>query len=152
LHGGATPLGHQRGERNANYRHGIYSRKLTDEEKAIWPTIRVGNVDDEIRLATILLHRVIETHEAIQSAPMDPANKAGFTVGEISVTTPDGKTSTMRMPDIYPLIDRLLGRLARLELTRARLIAAKRERGEGGEWQPLPWVDWMPQESPSERS
>lgn len=150
LHGGATPRGTHRGERNGNYRHGIYSRKLSEEEQALMPTIPVGTLDDEIRLARLMLRRQMETHDAIQAAPMDAKNKAGFTVAEITVTTPDGTTSTMRMPDVYPLIDRLLGRLARLELLRSRLIAARREREGGGEWQPLPWVDWIAPETPPE--
>src|SRR4051794_24181632 len=45
LHGGATPKGAHARERNGNYRHGIYSRKLSDEEKALLPTIKVGSLD-----------------------------------------------------------------------------------------------------------
>jgi hypothetical protein len=145
-HGGATP----RGRHSGPIRHGLYSRKLTEEEQALLPTIQVGSLDDEICIARILLKRLIETHEAIQAAPNDPKNAAGFYAAEISITTPDGKTSTMKTPETYALIDRCLGRLARLEVTRARLIAAMRERGEGGEWQPLPWVDWMARENPQE--
>ena len=47
-------------------------------------------------------------------------------------------------------MDRCLGRIVRLELTRARLIEAVKERGEGSEWTPLSWVDWTPQESPQD--
>jgi hypothetical protein len=54
----------------------------------------------------------------------------------------------MKVPDTFGLIDRCLGRIGRLEVTRARLIAAMRGRGDGGEWTPLPWVEWMAQESP----
>jgi hypothetical protein len=146
LHGGATPKGRQQGP----IRHGIYSKRLTEEEKALWPTIKVGSLDDEIRIAKIILHRLIETHEAIQAAPLDPKNAAGFYPAEISITTPDGKTVTMKVPDTYALIDRFLGRIGRLELRRARLIAAMREHDGGGDWVPLPWVDWMARESPPE--
>jgi hypothetical protein len=145
-HGGATPKGRHSGP----IRHGIYSKKLTEEEKALWPTIKVGSLDDEIRIAQIILHRLIETHEAIQKAPLDPKNTAGFYVSEVTVTTLDGKTVTMRVPDTYALIDRFLGRIGRLELTRARLLAAMREHGDGGEWTPLPWVNWMGSGSPPE--
>jgi hypothetical protein len=149
LHGGATPKGVNAKERNGNYRHGLYSKRLTEEEQALLPTIKVGSLDDEITIARIILHRLVEIHEEIQAAPMDPNNPAGFYTAEISITTPDGTTATMKTPETYALMDRYLGRIARLELTRARLIAAMRDRGEGGgEWQPLPWVDWMPRESP----
>jgi hypothetical protein len=145
-HGGATPKGRHSGP----IRHGIYSKKLTEEEKALWPTIKVGSLDDEIRIAQIILHRLIEIHEAIQKAPLDPKNTAGFYPAEVTITTLDGKTVTMKVPDTYALIDRFLGRIGRLELTRARLLAAMREHGDGGEWTPLPWVDWMGSGSPPE--
>jgi hypothetical protein len=141
MHGGATPTGRQQGPIS----HGIYSKRLTEEEQALLPTIQVGSLDDEIALARILLKRLIETHEAIQKAPDDPANMAGFYASEITIEKPDG---TMKVPDTFGLIDRCLGRIGRLEVTRARLIAAMRGRGDGGEWTPLPWVEWMAQESP----
>jgi hypothetical protein len=125
-HGGATPKGRHSGP----IRHGIYSKKLTEEEKALWPTIKVGSLDDEIRIAQIILHRLIETHEAIQAAPLDPKNAAGFYAVEVTITTLDGKTVTMKVPDTYALIDRFLGRIARLKLTRARLLAAKTACGD----------------------
>jgi hypothetical protein len=143
MHGGATPIGRQQGP----IRHGIYSKRLSDEERALLPTLDVTSLDDEIRIAKILLNRVIEMHEAIQAAPLDPKNTAGFYTAEVSITTPDGKTSTMRTPETFALIDRCLGRLGRLKLTRARLIASMRERDGGSEWTPLPWVEWMSQES-----
>jgi hypothetical protein len=146
MHGGATPTGRQQGP----IRHGIYSKRLTDEEKALLPTIPVGSLDDEITIARIMLHRLAVMHEAIQAAPMDTNNSAGFRT-EIAIERPDGTTYTMRVPDTFGLIDRYLGRIARLELTRAQLIAAMREREGGGDWQPLPWVEWMPQGSPPER-
>jgi hypothetical protein len=90
LHGGATPKGRQHGP----MKHGIYSKRLTKEEQALLPTIKVGSVDDEITMAWITLHRLIAMHEAIQAAPIDPKNSAGFYTAEIAVTTPDGKTST----------------------------------------------------------
>lgn len=145
MHGGATPTGRQQGP----IRHGIYSKRLTDEERSLLPTIPVGTLDAEIIIARIILHRLIAMHDEIQAAPNDPKNMAGFR-NEVSIERPDGTTYTMRVPDTFGLMDRCLGRIARLELTRARLIASMRERGEGAEWQPLAWVDWMPQESPSE--
>lgn len=146
MHGGATPTGRQQGP----IRHGIYSRRLTEEEQALLPMIDVTSLDDEIRIAKVLLHRIIQIHDAVQAAPLDPKNLAGFRLAEVSITTPDGKTTTGGVPETFALIDRCLGRLGRLKLTRARLLAAMRERGEGAEWAALPWVDWMAPDGPPE--
>jgi hypothetical protein len=147
LHGGATPKGRQQ----SPIKHGLYSRKLTDEEKALWPTIKPGSLDDEICLARIILHRLSVMHEQIQAAPNDPNNMACFVMTEVTIGRPDGTTITMKVLDTFALIDRLLGRIARLELTWARLIAVMREREEvGGECVPLPWGDWMGSGSPRE--
>ena len=98
-------------------------------------------------MARILLCHIIDIHERIQAAPNDPKNSAGFYPAEITIKKPDGTTATMKTPETFALIDRCLGRIARLEVTRAQLLASMREREGGGEWQPLPWVEWMAQES-----
>jgi hypothetical protein len=138
LHGGATP----KGIKNA-VTHGIYRKTLSDEEQALWTTIQIGNVDDEIRMMRIMMNRAIETNAAIRAAPNDVKNMAGFELSEINRTTKGGKQDTSltsKRPDTVAIIDRFAGRIAMLEKTRADLIAAA--SGEGGEDSgPLPWVD-----------
>ena len=68
----------------------------------------------------------------IQAAPLDPANTAGFYPAEVTVEKPDGTIITATVPETFALMDRCLGRIGRLKLTRARLLAAMREREDGG--------------------
>lgn len=56
LHGGKTPKGVNKGNKHA-VRHGLYAKGLKSEELEIWHDISVGSLDDEIRLAKILLRR-----------------------------------------------------------------------------------------------
>lgn len=140
LHGGATP----KGQKNAQT-HGIYTKTLTDEERAMYDDIKIGNVDNELRFVRIMLNRAIEENAAYRHEPNNPKNLAGFELTEITRVTGDGsgkaKTHiTQHRPDSFARIDRLMGRIGTLEKIRAELIAAA--AGNGGEdTGPLPWID-----------
>lgn len=54
LHGGKTP----KGQRNA-VKHGFYAKALTAPEKEVWHEIPLGSLDEEIRLARVLLLRAM---------------------------------------------------------------------------------------------
>jgi hypothetical protein len=145
MHGGKTPRGRHRGPMT----HGIYSEALTDEERDIWPQIveRLGSLDEEIHLTRVQLRRAFVAQRKVQEAPNDLGNAAGIELVEIRRSTKGGgkgeKPTTdvvSKRSDFHAVIDRLSGRLANLEKTRAELLAAARESGEGTA-RPMPWVD-----------
>lgn len=139
LHGGKTPKGRQTGP----LKHGLYSAALTDEEREVWDDMQLGNVDDELRLCRIQLRRAMNLDAAISKAPNDPKNLIGVELVEIRRTTGNGKSSTdatSKRPDIMGRMNWLIGRIAQLEKTRAELIAAQAQNGDG-DGMPLPWVD-----------
>lgn len=124
LHGGATP----KGQKNAQT-HGIYTKTLSDEERVMYDTIQIGNVDAELRFVRIMLNRAIEENAAYRHEPNNPKNLAGFELTEITRVTGDGggkaKTNiTQHRPDSFARIDRLMGRIGTLEKIRAELITA----------------------------
>jgi uncharacterized protein YjcR len=85
-HGGKStgaPKGNQNG-----IRHGIYSSALTLDEKELWEQIKVGSLDDELRMARIQYLRALNTED-----------------------------------DHADIAQKLLGRIASMEKTRAELIA-----------------------------
>lgn len=124
LHGGATP----KGQKNAQT-HGIYTKTLSDEERVMYDSIQIGNVDAELRFVRIMLNRAIEENAAYRHEPNNPKNLAGFELTEITRVTGDGggkaKTNiTQHRPDSFARIDRLMGRIGTLEKIRAELITA----------------------------
>lgn len=130
LHGGATP----KGLKNA-LKHGIYTKTLSDEERAMYDGIEVGSLDNEIRFAKVMLARAIETNAAIRTDPNSPKNLAGFELTEITRQTGidgsgKGKANfTSKRADTTSIIITLMGRIASLEKTRAELIASAADKG-----------------------
>jgi hypothetical protein len=123
--------------------HGLYSKAMSPAEKEVWDTISLDSLDDEIRMVRIWLARAGELDYEVSQNPHDPKVTTGFELVEIRRTTGGGKSSTdavSKRPDLWARKDRLLGRLAQLVKTRAELIAAKAEHGDG-DGMPLPWVD-----------
>jgi hypothetical protein len=123
--------------------HGLYSKAMSPAEKEVWDTIPLDTLDDEIRMCRIWLARAGAQDYEVGQNPHDPKDMTGFELTEIRRTTGGGKSSTdavSKRPDLWARKDRLLGRLAQLVKTRAELIAAKAEHGDG-DGMPLPWVD-----------
>lgn len=92
MHGGPStgaPLGND----NA-VKHGIYRAALTDEERADYDGLRLGDVDDELRLVRVRLAR------ALRAERDDPKKDR----------------------DYEAIVDRLIGRIEGLERTRNRLL------------------------------
>ena len=126
-HGGKTPKGRNGGALNENHKHGLYSSALTDEERELWDEIKLGNVDDELRLCRIQLRRAMNLDAAIGKAPNDPKNLVGIELSEIRRTTSNGKSTTdavSKRPDVAGRMNTLLGRIAQLEKTRSELLTA----------------------------
>jgi hypothetical protein len=128
LHGGATP----KGLKNA-VKHGIYTKTLSDEERAMFDAVEIGNLDNEIRFAKIMLNRAIETNAAIRQDPNSGKNLSGFELTEITKQTGAGRNNTnftSKRADTTHIIITLMGRIAGLEKTRAELIAAAAGQGD----------------------
>jgi hypothetical protein len=105
--------------------------------------MKLGTVDDELRLCRIQLNRAMNLEASVNTMPNDSKNLSGFELSEIRRSTGNGKTTTdivSRRPDIAGRMNWLLGRIAQLEKTRAELIAAQSQNGDG-DGMPLPWVD-----------
>jgi hypothetical protein len=127
LHGGAIPKTQNRGEKNGSHKHGLYTQYLSPEEQNAWDGISLGAVDDELKMCRILLARCIALDAKISENPNSTENMAGFELSEIkrSETPEFSRTeSTSKRPDVSARMDRLLGRIAQLEKTRAELLAA----------------------------
>jgi hypothetical protein len=144
MHGGKTPTG-TRGNRT----HGIYGAALTEEEQGAWAEItgRLGSLDDEIHMIRVQLRRAfVAQRKATLDGSGDASRMEGLELSEVRRSTRGGKgekptvDAISRRPDFHGIIDRLSGRLASLEKTRAELLAAARESGEGTA-RPMPWVD-----------
>lgn len=116
LHGGAsTGAGRPARPGNQNaLKHGLYSSRLTDEEKALLELMPVGTLDDEIQLARVLLMRTMEA---------EATDERLMTIDRVILRKP-GLDVTYRPPQYLEHIIRLLGRIGRLEVARAELLAA----------------------------
>jgi hypothetical protein len=131
-HGGKTPKNQNAGTANQSHKHGIYTAGLTEEEQGLWADIRVGQLDEQIRMCHIQLRRAF-----LAQAKADIDVHAAMELSEVR-TTEFGSQSVTRRTDFTALIDRFLGRLGQLEKTRAELIAADNTTDDK---LPLPWVD-----------
>jgi hypothetical protein len=82
----------------------------------------------------------------IRSRPNSAEHLAGFELTEIRRSSGGGKHDkpttdvVSRRPDVAGRVNWLLGRIAQLEKTRAELLQAAKESGEGTA-KPMPWVD-----------
>ncbi len=113
LHGG-TNTGPPAGNRNA-VTHGIYGVGLSMEEKGLWRDIRVGELDDELRLARLQLRRALVARK-----------KGGLRISETRAATDalgrELAETIKKRPDFDQMIDRLLGRIGNLERQRAEIM------------------------------
>jgi hypothetical protein len=114
LHGGKTPKGKHTGP----LKHGLYSVALNDEERELWDDMKLGNVDDEIRLCRIQLRRAMNLEVEVSKSPNDVKNLAGAELVEIRRSTGADKASTTdaisKRPDIHSRMNWLIGRIAQL--------------------------------------
>jgi len=77
-------------------KHGIYRAHLTEEEREAYDALTIGQLDEELRLARIMLSRTLKAENERPNAGTDYAS----------------------------IIDRQLGRVEGLEWTRKRLMDA----------------------------
>jgi hypothetical protein len=107
--GGATALGAQTTQT-------FYGEDISEEERRIWESISVTDLDAEIRIAKLQLKRVIAAQRREELAKED----------ELDAPLPNrrtGKRMSMktRTIDYDERVNRLLGRISDLVATRAKL-------------------------------
>lgn len=123
LHGGVSAnAGPPKKNQNARS-HGIYSRALSDDEKALWDEMAVRDVDGEILMTKIRLKRAFEAEYAQERAlAKDSETDHGMHTTERKVVTSpseDGgvvteRTIIRKRYDFAHIIDRLVNQLTRL--------------------------------------
>lgn len=100
MHGGSS-TGAPPGNDNA-VKHGIYRSVLSDEECANYDNVEIGSLDDELRLARVRLARALKCERDNPAPEHD-----------------------------YPaIVDRLLARIAGLEMGRAKLLRSSDDNDE----------------------
>lgn len=123
-HGGMTP----------SKAGAMYSKYLTEEEKALYEDVKIGELDDEIRLAKVHLARAVRLKEEAEiNGPQMNLSKKVITTNE------SGKeeVSEERKPfDYDAIIETRMARVEKLERTRKELLASNNKdmtvRIEGG--------------------
>lgn len=123
VHGGTNP-GPPLGSKNG-MTHGIYSTTYTEEEKALYSSMPLGIVDDELRMCRIRLVRALAAEKMSDNKP--ELYEMSVQTGRAGRDTPQGEKK-FRRTDFAHIIDRLTGRIESLERTRAELIS----NGAGG--------------------
>lgn len=116
--------------RNTNARkHGIYSQFLTQEESEQFDGLKLGSVDQELRLMRIRLARALAAEERADGAPeLDEVTENEG--GGVAVTVPKTVTKT-KVRDYVGIVDKITARIESLEKTRVALIEAAGEPPDG---------------------
>ena len=115
MHGGTSP-GAAKGNRNSK-RHGIYSRFFSEEESDAIDSIKLGEVDAELKLCRVRLLRAMDAEQRAKDQPelVETVVRKGAGDG------PSGE-KRYRRTDYGHIIDRLMGRIESLERTRKELL------------------------------
>lgn len=123
------------GAANGAYSHGIYTKFFRDDEKALLDAnlIKLGQVDDELKVMRIRLKRALEARERWE------AERAGSIAGADETTsmtltevhddqapfdggTVDLEKRVRKLPDFDRIIDSTIARIESLEKTRKELL------------------------------
>ena len=124
FHGGKS-TGPPKGSRNAST-HGIYEAGLSQAEIDAFPEIELSKLDDELKICRLRLARALKAEK--ESIARDEMERLDL----VKITETGGFVrKTSRRPDYYGIIDRLLGRIGKLELQRAALRGANTGDGKG---------------------
>lgn len=124
LHGGASTGPKQPNSAKNALKHGIYSRFLSADEKAMWDHIELGKVDDELRLCRIRLMRAMRAEAVAADQPeLDEITDRG--VGGATFAAREEKH---KRRDYSAIIDRLTARVDSLEARRAALLESEQNR------------------------
>src|SRR5699024_407247 len=133
MHGGKS-TGAPAKNKNAAKPGGLYSKFLTDEEKKISEQIKLGQVDEELRLTRIRLMRAMEReNEFANTLEDDQEKREPVEIDGEAVPNAEKVTVKRKVRDCGALIDRLPPRIESLEKTRAQLVEIERAGGGDSE-------------------
>ena len=100
-------------------KHGIYATRFTDGELALSQELRLGTVDEELRLMRLRLRRALEAeHQANGEPELDEVIERDISA-EIGARTENKR----RVRDYVSIVDKILARIESLERTRLTLRA-----------------------------
>jgi hypothetical protein len=117
LHGGKSTGPKTPNTAKNAIQHGIYAQHLTADERIVYASMKIGSVEDELRLTKIRLARALAAETAANGQPeLDEV----VTRDAESITVPRTE-ETSRVRDYAGIIDRLTGRVESLEKTRLLL-------------------------------
>ena len=106
----------------------LYSNYYTDDEKLLAEELELESIDAELRLCKIRLNRALklEAEQAAEALELERIVETPAIVGGVPITddsdVPPVQQKTFVRKDYEPIIQRLLGRIESLKLTRQKLI------------------------------
>ena len=130
MHGGKS-TGAPKGSKNATT-YGIYTVGIKEDEKPLWEDIKIGSLDDELRLLRLQLMRAVKAQKEFEED--DENSERGFENHELSSATETIKVGKKKVketkksskvrkrPDFRRIIYELTGRIADLETKRALIL------------------------------
>lgn len=133
MHGGVNK-GPPTANANAAKPGSLYSKFYSDEELLLADQIKLGQVDEELRLTRIRLMRAMaHEQEHANTLEADTEKREPIEVDGVVVEGSEKVTTTTKVRDYWMLIDRLTARIESLERTRISLVEAERSAGGGDE-------------------
>ncbi len=135
VHGGASTGPKRPNSAKNALKHGFYSDALLPEEKALWERVQIGNIDDEIRLLRVKLHRLVLLSGSADVADLvDSALEVARKQGDDPKLGPFDRTEIkVKAPQYADLILIAVGEIRKLELQRLQmqLLEQKLKEGDG---------------------
>ena len=104
----------------------LYSNYYTDDEKLLAEELELESIDAELRLCKIRLNRALKLEAEQEGLELERIVETPALVGGVPITddpdVPPVQQKTFVRKDYEPIIQRLLGRIESLTLTRQKLI------------------------------
>ena len=128
MHGGKS-TGAPKNNQNSVKAGALYSDYYTDEEKLLAEELELESIDAELRLCKIRLNRALklEAEQAAEAVELERIVETPAIVGGVPITddpdVPPVQQKTFVRKDYEPIIQRLLGRIESLTLTRQKLVS-----------------------------
>ena len=126
MHGGKS-TGAPKNNQNSVKAGALYSDYYTDEEKLLADELELESIDAELRLCKIRLNRALKLEaEQTEALELERIVETPALVGGVPIMddpdVPPVQQKTFVRKDYEPIIQRLLGRIESLTLTRQKLI------------------------------
>lgn len=126
LHGGLSPGGKK--ENKNSSKHGIYESGLSEDEKKLYLSIKLGDFQHETRMCRILLRRALIAKKTYEEERREPPLVEKWAENKVEEDGTIKQTRIKKHPLYYTIIDRYLGRIAKLEKTQLEITGGLPER------------------------